>query len=169
MARNTPPTSIATRETIRAAMRRVSQRRMKLSSGGRLARTSRWVKEKSTTGAACCASSRSEVVIGELAIPCSNVQAPLKERCCTARLCARSHERFCAGLLHRPPQALLELDLGLPAENVLGQRDVGLPDLRIVGGQRLVDDLGLRAGDLEHRLGQLEQRELVRVADVDRV
>src|SRR3954447_3456944 len=150
MARNTPATSIATSETIRAAMRSVSQRRMKLSSGGRLARTSRWEKEKSTTGAACCwASSRSDVVSGELAIPCSNVQSLLKERSCVAHLCARSHERFDSCLLDGAPQAFPEPDLGLPPEDLLGQRDVGLADLRIVRGQRLVDDLGLRTGHLD--------------------
>src|SRR3954452_18217265 len=162
MARNTPATSIATSETIRAAMRRVSQRRMKLSSGGRLARTSRWEKEKSTTGGACCwTSSRSEVVSGELAISCSNVQALVKERCCATRLSAHSHERLDAGLLDGSPQAFLELDLGLPAEDVPGQGDVGLAHLRVVGRQRLVDDLGLRSRHLDHRLGQLQQRELV--------
>ena len=35
-------------------------------------------------------------------------------------------------------------------------------------GQRLERDLRRRAGDVEHRLGQLEDRELVRVADVHR-
>src|SRR3954467_9783840 len=111
MARNTPATSIATSETIRAAMRSVSQRRMKLSSGGRLARTSRWEKEKSTTGAACWASSRSDVVSGELAIPCSNVQSLLKERSCAEHLCARSHERFDPGLRDGALQPFLESHL----------------------------------------------------------
>src|SRR4051794_624365 len=136
MARNTPATSMATRETIRAAMRRVSQRRMKLSSGGRLARTSRWEKEKSTTGAACCwASSRSDVVSGELAIPCSNVQVLLKERSCAAHLCARSHERFDPGLRDGALQPFLESHLGLPPEDLLGQRDVRLAHLGIIRGQ----------------------------------
>ena len=61
------------------------------------------------------------------------------------------------------------LTLGVPAQQLLGQRDVGLADLRIVGRQRLVHDLRPRAGDVDDRLGELEQRELVRVADVDRV
>ena len=43
-------------------------------------------------------------------------------------------------------QAFLELDLGLPAEQLLGARDVGLPDLRVVDGQRLEDDLARRLG-----------------------
>ena len=46
--------------------------------------------------------------------------------------------------------------------------DVGLAQRRIVVRQRHVDDLGRRAGELEHQLGQLADRELVRVADVDR-
>jgi hypothetical protein len=44
-----------------------------------------------------------------------------------------------------------------------------LADLRIVHGQRLEDDLALRPGHLQHRLGELENRELARVAEVDRV
>src|SRR4051794_18307241 len=67
-----------------------------------------------------------------------------------------------------PPQAVLELDLRLPAEQLACPRDVGLAHLRIVDGQRLVHDLGLRAGHAEHRLRELVQRELVRVAEVDR-
>src|SRR5947209_3727624 len=66
------------------------------------------------------------------------------------------------------PEPLLELDLGFPAEHLLRARDVGLPLLRIVDRQRLEDDLARRAGDLELLLRQLEQRELLRVADVHR-
>src|ERR1700675_3994765 len=65
-------------------------------------------------------------------------------------------------------QAFLELDRGLPTEELARTRDVGLPDLRIVDGQRLVDDLALRACDPEHGLGKLVERELGRVPDVDR-
>src|SRR5712691_2899088 len=46
-------------------------------------------------------------------------------------------------------QAFLELYLRLPPEQLAGACDVGLPDLRIVDGQRLVDDLALRFGDPE--------------------
>src|SRR5712691_5004788 len=67
-----------------------------------------------------------------------------------------------------PPQPLLELHLGLPAEDLLRTSDVGLPLLRVVDRQGLEDDLALRAGHLEHGLGELEQRELVRVAEVHR-
>src|SRR5438876_5467862 len=61
-----------------------------------------------------------------------------------------------------------ERDLGLPAEDLAGTRDVGLANLRIVLGQGLVDDLALRAGRLEHDVRELEKRELVRIPHVDR-
>ena len=46
--------------------------------------------------------------------------------------------------------------------------DVGLALLRVVVRQGLEDQLGARAGELDHHLGQLQHRELVRVAEVDR-
>src|ERR687896_355916 len=72
------------------------------------------------------------------------------------------------GFLQRgvePTEPVVERDVRLPAQNLLRARDVGLPDLRIVDRQRLEDDLAAAAPDLEHLLGQLEQRELLRVAD----
>src|SRR6266550_86167 len=57
-------------------------------------------------------------------------------------------------------QAFLELNLGLPPEELARTRDVGLPDLRIVDGQRLVDDFALRAGDTQDCLRELVEREL---------
>ncbi len=57
---------------------------------------------------------------------------------------------------------------GLPAEQVASAGYVGLALLGVVDGQRLVDDLRARLGHLEHGLGELQQRELVGVADVDR-
>ena len=65
-------------------------------------------------------------------------------------------------------EAVVERDLRLPAEQLAGARDVGLALLRVVGRQRLVDDLAAAAPDLDHLLGQLEQGELLRVADVHR-
>src|SRR2546425_12209431 len=65
-----------------------------------------------------------------------------------------------------PAQALLERHLGLPAEDLLRPRDVRLPLLGIVDRQGLVDDLALRTGDADHGFGELEQRELVRIAEV---
>src|SRR6266487_3039306 len=73
-----------------------------------------------------------------------------------------------AEALQHAAQTVLELDLGLPAEQLTGTRDVGLPDLRIVDRQCLVNDLALRARHPQHGLGQLVHRELVRVAEVDR-
>ena len=70
--------------------------------------------------------------------------------------------------MSRAAQPLVEIDLGLPAEQLARAGDVGLPHLRVVDRQRLEDDLARRARDLDHRLGQLEHRELVRVADVHR-
>src|SRR5918993_5701973 len=66
----------------------------------------------------------------------------------------------------QPAQPLVETHLGLPPEYLLCPRDVGLADLGIVDRQRLVDDLAAAAPHLEHLLGQLEQGELLRVADV---
>src|SRR3954453_9567010 len=78
-------------------------------------------------------------------------------------------EGFGACLLDRAAKSFAQVDFGLPSQQLAGQADVGLTDLRIPGGQRLIADLRTRAGDLDDRLGQLEQRELVGVADVDRL
>src|SRR5882724_8808536 len=82
---------------------------------------------------------------------------------------ARADQRFGPGLLDRAAQALAQIDLRLPAQQVAGKGDVRLADLGIVGGQRLEDDLRPRPGQLDHRLRELQQRELVRVADVHRL
>src|SRR5439155_18566580 len=66
-------------------------------------------------------------------------------------------------------QALFEVDLGLPAEQLPRPRDVGAAHLRIVLRQRLEDDLARGAGDADAGLGELEHRQLVDgVADIDR-
>src|SRR2546421_3968823 len=67
-----------------------------------------------------------------------------------------------------PSEPLLQLDLRLPAEHLLGPSDVRLADLRIVDREGLVDDLARRAGDAEHGLGELVERELARIPDVHR-
>src|SRR4051794_1199749 len=74
-----------------------------------------------------------------------------------------------ARFVERPPEPLPQLDLRLPAEDLASERDVRLADLRVVGRQRLVDDLRSGPGDLDHGLRELEQRELVGIADVDRL
>src|SRR5919202_3117406 len=68
---------------------------------------------------------------------------------------------------HHPAQTLVEVDLGLPAEDLLCAGDVGLAHLRVVDRQGLVDDLALRAGHAQHLLGELVERELARVPEVD--
>ena len=78
-------------------------------------------------------------------------------------------EQLDAGLLDRALQAVAQRHLGRPAEQLARERDVGPALLGVVDGQRLVDDLGGRAGQLVDDLGELEQRELVGVADVDGV
>src|SRR5918911_5134131 len=67
-----------------------------------------------------------------------------------------------------PSEPLLQLDLRLPAENLLRPRDVRLADLRIVDRERLVDDLARRAGHPKHGVGELVEGELARVPDVHR-
>src|SRR5256714_13545832 len=67
-----------------------------------------------------------------------------------------------------PSEPLLQLDLRLPAEHVLGPRDVRLADLGVVDRECLVHDLARRRGHPEHGLGELVERELARVPDVDR-
>ena len=47
--------------------------------------------------------------------------------------------------LDRLPQAVLQRDLRLPAEDLLRTRDVRLPNLRVVDGERLEHDLARRA------------------------
>src|SRR5256714_15336334 len=67
-----------------------------------------------------------------------------------------------------PSEPLLQLDLRLPAEHVLGPRDVRLADLGVVDRERLVHDLARRPRHAEHGLGELVEGELARVPDVDR-
>src|SRR5690349_13819214 len=65
-------------------------------------------------------------------------------------------------------EPFLERDLGRPAEQLLGARDVRLALHGVVDPQGLEDDLARRAGDPLDDLRQLEQRPLVGVAEVDR-
>src|SRR6266508_728877 len=100
------------------------------------------------------------------------VAAGTQKPAAAARVAARTHPRLDTYRLpavrrEQAPQSLLELDLRLPAEDLAGARDVRLPHLGIVDRQRLVHDLALRARELEDALRQLQDRELLRVADVD--
>src|SRR5919201_4339140 len=104
---------------------------------------------------------------------CGAAGAAGTERPAAARVAARTHQRLYTYRLatvggQHAAQTLLELDLGLPAEHLARARDVRLPYLGIVHRQRLVDDLALRASDPEDGLRELEDGELVRVAEVDR-
>ena len=58
---------------------------------------------------------------------------------------------------------------GSHPSSVRARADVGLADLGVVDRKRAEHDLAPGAGEAEDALGQLEQRHLVRVADVDRV
>src|SRR5262245_48048256 len=69
----------------------------------------------------------------------------------------------------RLAQPLLERHLGLPAQDLPGACDVGLADLRIVHGQGLLHDPAPRTRETDDLLGELPDRHLVGVADVDRV
>src|SRR3954470_3000630 len=166
--------SIASSDTTRAGGRSVSMRNRKESAGGFLARRSRprtaapgSVREYAGS---VRDSDRSSVLVGGMP-RAENEGGCQKYRtfpaCDVSDACA--DQRLGAGLLDGALQALAEVDLRLPAQQLAREADVGLADLRIVGRQRLEDDLRARLGDLDDRLGQLEQRELVRVADVDRL
>ena len=61
----------------------------------------------------------------------------------------------------------VEADAGLPAEERARAGDVGLAHLRIVLGKRPVHDPALRASQLDDLPGDLLDRHLLRVADVD--
>src|SRR4051795_8447856 len=174
MARMTPATSSASSETTRATRRSVSIRSRNESAGGFLARTSRpWTAAPGNALAYAGSAGdgdRCSVLVGGM--PRSeNEEGWQKYRSFPA--CGLSgggaDECFGAGLLDGALQPLAQVDLRAPPQQLARQADVGLADLRVVGGQRLIDDLRARLGDLDDRLGELEQRELVRVADVDRL
>ena len=61
-------------------------------------------------------------------------------------------------------EAFFQRNLRLPFEHGARERDVGLPDLRIVLGKRAEDDLALAVGELDDLLRELEDRRLGRVA-----
>ena len=64
-------------------------------------------------------------------------------------------------------ETFVEGDFGLPAEFALGDGDVGAAHLRVVAGQRAEHNLALATNLLDDLLGELEHRELTRVAEVD--
>src|SRR5262245_30222927 len=101
---------------------------------------------------------------------CGAADAGTARPAAAARVAARTHHRLDTDrrLSQHAPEAVLELDLRFPAEELASPRDVRLADLRVVDRQCLVDDLARRARHPEHGLGELENRELAGVADVDR-
>src|SRR5919204_5015695 len=66
------------------------------------------------------------------------------------------------------PEPLLEFDFGLPAQHLPGSGDVGLANLRIVHRECLVNDLALGRCHSDDCLRELQDRKLLRVAEVDR-
>src|SRR6266498_1016783 len=75
-------------------------------------------------------------------------------------------ERFPPEARQHPPESLFELDLGLPAQQLPGSRDVGLADLRIVYGQRFEHDLAIRRCDMDNCLRKLQNRKLPWISEV---
>src|SRR5262245_57453815 len=67
----------------------------------------------------------------------------------------------------RAAESVFELDLRCPSEQLAGAGDVGLAYLRVVHRQGLVDHLAFRRRNADYSLGELVERELVRIADVD--
>src|SRR5437667_10877697 len=69
--------------------------------------------------------------------------------------------RKCSG------EPILPAHLRLPAEMLLCKRDIGLPDLRIVLRQFLEYDFAFRSGELSNFFSKLQDRNFIRIADVD--
>src|SRR5215475_14683172 len=65
------------------------------------------------------------------------------------------------------PEPLLELDFRFPAQQLPGPRDVGLANLWIVDWKCFEHDFTLRRGQSDNCLRKLQNRKLLRVAEVD--
>ena len=72
-------------------------------------------------------------------------------------------------IIDRARDSFFEFHLRFPAEDFFRAPDVGLAHLRVVHRQRLVFDPRFRPGDADDLLGELFDRHLARVADVDRL
>src|SRR3954469_24560224 len=168
-ARKIAPKSTSSSVTTLTTRRSVSIRSRKESAGGRLRRTSTG-GSTSVSRSSCArfvAGSGILVWASATGFRCLNaLDGGMSRAFSPASGRERAGQRGDACRIDRPPQPLAQLHRGFPAEQLTRERDVRLADLRIVGGKRLEDDLRARARDLDHGLGQLEERELVRVADV---
>src|SRR3954451_15041670 len=189
MAAETPTKSRLSSVRMRARRRIVAQRSSKESAGGRLRRMSTGgsaggsgVVTGGSSGGRMRAGASGTMRSGADNAPASHMLCALSQHGVqreagmgpTAGHAVRlggagPGQGLDAGLLERAAQALAQLDLRLPPEDLARQRDVGLADLGVVHGGRLVHDLRPRAGDLDNRLRELQQRELVGIADVDRM
>ena len=76
--------------------------------------------------------------------------------------------RRCPQRFDCPPEAVFEADVRLPAEHLAGPCDVRLAHPRVVDREGLKDDLARGPRHAQDCLGQLEQRHLVRIAEVHR-
>src|ERR1700677_1958307 len=85
---------------------------------------------------------------------------------CGASVGATTDQQLDARLVDRALEPFPQRDLRRPSEQLARELGVGLALLGVIDRQRLVDDLRRRARQLFHDLGQLQQRELIRVADV---
>src|SRR5918911_3583153 len=85
------------------------------------------------------------------------------------RIATRLHMRRLPLLRPKHPlQPLLESDHRLPSQDLTCASDVWLADVRIVERKRLEDDLAVRPCHAHHCLCELENRELVGIAEIDR-
>src|SRR4051795_8021089 len=187
-----PTKSTSSSVSTRAARRSVSIRSRKESAGGRLRRTS---ADGSTTGGVGDATTRgpaprfggswvcdrASANDGSARLNAVRVRLYRGLQCWHVSVGAAGHAKPCglrragsregldARVLQRARKSLTKLDLRLPVELLACERDVGLANLRIVDRERLVDDLRPRARHVDDLARELEQRELLRVADVDRL
>src|SRR6185369_4868030 len=105
----------------------------------------------------------------------ANGGQPARDRVRRARLApAACSEAFRASPPSNPTaeigdrslQALFERNLRLPLQDLLREGDVRPALARVVGGERLVDNLRFAADQLDREFGELEHRELAGIAEV---
>src|SRR5262245_47183869 len=74
-----------------------------------------------------------------------------------------------AEVIEGPLQTVMPVNVGFPAEQLAGPGDVGLANFRVILGQRFEHELRSAAGVGKDLAGEFEDRNLVRVAEVDRL